>query len=1259
MKKFFTLFFLLPFFLNAQQVAKYSKILPENELGLRKVELFNGRYGYINQKEKEVIPPVYISISDFNNGVIWAQSEDRKFHVLDSKNTELVPGNLTYCYFDGLKSDNLILNSDKLYGRFDTKKKSVIIPIEFQSIYSLKDSKEITYFRAYKNQFFGVFDTDGKEIIPFKYSKLDQIYGSDLLIAQSGENFGVINLENKTLIPFQYKDLQIINNDNSKNHKFIVKKVTKSGVVNNQNEIIIPFKYDNLSYVNLGYIATVNLKKGLINASQEWLIDPIYEDLSVSYLTSDEFSAKMPTGWGWTNFEKKTIVPFVYNQPVEGFENGYARVIKNNKYGLVDRDGKEIIKPQYEYLRSFNDDGLAIFQINKKFGLIDKTNKIVAPPKYSDIDQLGRFGLNKVAIIDKTDGYGARKFGMIDSKGKEIIKPIYQTIGYVDDKGNFTAETFDNQIITFNYKGEKVESKAYEIIENLGSLKIAKSNLKYGLIDENEKVIIPFQYLNLSIIDYGHQYFKYLSFQDQSGKWGIVGYNGEVKLPAIYDGAFSLAGMGKYLITNKNGFFGVLDLNFKEKIPFVYSYVGVLNDEFLRASKSNKTGIIDLLGNEVLPLKYDEVYDLYKGTFMIKIGEMTGFYNSKTKFTSAIEFKNVYSINKGWIASKDSKYGVLSIKMETVIPFEYEKLESLEIPNFLVFLKNQKKGILGIENSVLLDANYDDIKYLSETFISIGINGKYGLFNIKTKKKWDLEYDKIEKMYLNDKEVFKVSKNAKIGLIDADNKEVVAKIYDEVRSYNSQYFQVRSGTKWGLLDLGGKEILKPKYSLISSVSNNRCVIKENSKFGVVDFLDKIIIQPTYDQIEITSNYNIKYKKGSKWGLCDQNGKVLTDPKYDEIGYFSNTNRARINMDGKFGLIDHTGMELISPIYEDLQEDNSSNITRVKSNGKWGIIDNACRQPIPPDFEEITSFHQDRARYKKNGKYGLVNKYGIILTDKLYDKIDFGESGYDYTGFYVVSLNNKMGYINTEGKETIPVQFENAYKFENNYAIIANEKKFGLINSKGKLVVPSKYDQLGSNTEGFLSFRLDNQWGVVDLHGNEILSAKYDEVNGYQNGKAIVRKGSKVGLIDISGKEIFPTIYSNLSMISFGLYVARKDSVFGLLSQQGETILDFNFQNIIADVDYLGNISIQKNDKWSVYNLVTGKILFDYKYDDQLYFREGFSKIKLNGYYGVIDLSGKIILPPKFDSIDEIYGDTIRAVENGVQIEFDKTGKKLN
>lgn len=69
-----------------------------------------------------------------------------------------------------------------------------------------------------------MFDTDGKEIIPFKYSKLDQIYGSDLLIAQSGENFGVINLENKTLIPFQYKDLQIINNDNSKNHKFIVKK---------------------------------------------------------------------------------------------------------------------------------------------------------------------------------------------------------------------------------------------------------------------------------------------------------------------------------------------------------------------------------------------------------------------------------------------------------------------------------------------------------------------------------------------------------------------------------------------------------------------------------------------------------------------------------------------------------------------------------------------------------------------------------------------------------------------------------------------------------------------------------------------------------------------------------------------------------------------------------------------------------------------------------------------------------------------------
>ncbi len=65
-------------------------------------------------------------------------------------------------------------------------------------------------------------------------------------------------------------------------------------------------------------------------------------------------------------------------------EDGVAAILQNDKYGLVDLAGKEILSCQYDSLYGFSD-GLAAVQISGKYGFIDTAGKEVVPFQYDDV----------------------------------------------------------------------------------------------------------------------------------------------------------------------------------------------------------------------------------------------------------------------------------------------------------------------------------------------------------------------------------------------------------------------------------------------------------------------------------------------------------------------------------------------------------------------------------------------------------------------------------------------------------------------------------------------------------------------------------------------------------------------------------------------------------------------------------------------------------------------------------------------------------
>ena len=157
-------------------------------------------------------------------------------------------------------------------------------------------------------------------------------------------------------------------------------------------------------------------------------IDEIFDEVINCYEISDEvngygefYRVHLNGKYNFLHKKHNTLVLLCrrwYNMMYR-FSEGLAKVELNNKFGYIDRTGREVIPCKYDWINAFSD-GLAIVNLNGKYGFIDETGREVIPCKYDSIFDF-KDGLSKVILNGK--------FGYIDKTGKEICPCKYDGIG--------------------------------------------------------------------------------------------------------------------------------------------------------------------------------------------------------------------------------------------------------------------------------------------------------------------------------------------------------------------------------------------------------------------------------------------------------------------------------------------------------------------------------------------------------------------------------------------------------------------------------------------------------------------------------------------------------------------------------------------------------------------------------------------------------------------------------------------------------------
>lgn len=188
----------------------------------------------------------------------------------------------------------------------------------------------------------------------------------------------------------------------------------------------------------------------------------------------------------------------------EQIDNDRVLVVKEQKWGYLDKDGKEVISLSYERAFPFAD-GLAQVMIDGKYGFINTNNEVIIPAEYPQALNL-RGGFAKAEV-------GDNQWVLFDSRGTKLSS--YENIFYfTEGRAEFQK---DGKYGFLDESGKEVIPAIYEKADAFTeSLSAVKKDGKYGAIDKSGKELLPFEYSSLQIDGADQIWFV------KDNEWGMM-----------------------------------------------------------------------------------------------------------------------------------------------------------------------------------------------------------------------------------------------------------------------------------------------------------------------------------------------------------------------------------------------------------------------------------------------------------------------------------------------------------------------------------------------------------------------------------------------------------------------------------------------------------------------------------------------------------------------------------------------------------------
>jgi hypothetical protein len=659
-----------------------------------------------------------------------------------------------------------------------------------------------------------------------------------------------------------------------------------------------------------------------------------------------------------------------------------------------------------------------VYVENGKVGLKNDAGKILIPARF---DALG-WSNGKFEVLDNVIGYRSGEFWGLVSVGNQVVtKPLYEEIFPADatliiarKKSNLSLRlvtgclnTSGKEVLPFEYDGIKISNSRAVVFTKIGN------QFKYGLVDLENKTLIPQQYLRISPVG-AHSY----AAENFERKIALFKEDGKAITGFVID---SIAAFRKnYAIFYQNAQQGLIDGDGMIKLQPVFREVRIDND------------------GSVFTRQLDEWYFLD--------GQNKLLQTKMADTVRAIGRNLLCIVAAGTIHLEDYKFAARGASA-------YSTLGNF-INGKAVFSIRGKYGIVRQDGSIVIAPRYDglyiDQKFVITNQIQAGKNSWTALDStgrtLNTKP-----YDHIQPFT---GKIFPVINRNFWGAMDASGREVIACAYDSIIQSYKNYVVIKFKNQYGIINLREEWKVTPRPNRIKLLTEDR-FLEIGPKTTYLKSFDGTTIYFTDNKVDAYSTHLTEYlASGNVWEVdldgVIVNRKIQPDGSIERI-YPEAEGLRGIKKHGQYGFIDSQGRLRIANRYAGIQPFSES-LAAVKLVGKWGFINREDKIAIQPVYDEVAPFNKGFAIVRQKGFQGLIDKTGKVILPTRYELIRVLQDGN-----VLFKQGGLLGLADRDGKILINPKYHVLEELNNNYVVVARDNKYGVISVKGISTVPLIYD----------------------------------------------------------------------------------------------------------------------------------------------------------------------------------------------------------
>ncbi len=511
-------------------------------------------------------------------------------------------------------------------------------------------------------------------------------------------------------------------------------------------------------------------------------------------------------------------------------------------------------------------------------------------------------------------------------------KDVFYNFQYAEHTTQGTA--FEYKQFIKLYSGNpnviKAEHKLYELTKQLHSpdslYSFINSYSKYT-IDDAWKLLYSISVKNYS----KHELNEFLD------KYPGYPYRDDIEKE------ISLSQQIQFPLKNNKDKYGYIDTlgnwvikpSFDDAAPFKEGFAGVC--------KNDSCFFINKEGMQTSRLYFEETEDYSNGLAIVKRqGEYYLINRSGQLITKGFEDINNASDNL-FVCKQNGLYGAINTKAETVIPFTYRKLGNFK--NGYAYYLSDKYGLVDVYNNAL-KAQWDWISEIdTNNLVIVKKEMKFGLMSLDETVLLNPEFDYISYC---ENGIYLIVKKDLYGFYNAIEKcYITAIVYDYDKTFNNDYYtngrqlKLIEEEEVALADMNGRmSIGFGTYTNVFFAKNDMIRIKKGKKFGYVDRKLNRVTPADFDEATDFENSTAIVTKQNISQLLNKAGKPLFTIKdgtieRDEPGFF------QISFNNLFGLVNNRGEVLLPTEYSSIKY-ISHNLWSCTKNNELFVYKANCK-----------------------------------------------------------------------------------------------------------------------------------------------------------------------------------------------------------------------------------------------------------------------------------------------------------------------------